>query len=67
MKEIVILQAQYEALLDFNNEYYGKDFKSHSKFISGAINKMLKNKEPIEDIKSFLEDAIDVHTKNYLN
>lgn len=65
MKEIFILQAQYKALLNFKDEYYGKDFKSNYKFIEDAVKRMIKQKEPIESIKTFLQDAIDVHKRTY--
>lgn len=65
MTEVMILQMKYESLLDFNNEYYGKDFKANAKFISSAVNRMFKQKVDIEEIKQFIKDAIDIHIRAY--
>ena len=34
---------EYKSILDFNNEYYKKDFKSNLKFIEGAVFRLRKD------------------------
>lgn len=57
---------EYKNLLDFNDEYYGKDFKSNYKFVTWAVNKMRKNKTAEEEICIFIQDTIDIHINIYL-
>lgn len=58
---------EYKSILDFNNEYYKKDFKSNLKFIEGAVFRLRKEKMNEEEIVAFLQDAINIHKEIYSN
>lgn len=57
---------RYRAMLDFNNEYYAKDFDSNYKFIENAVKKFREEKMNPKEINEFVLSAIDAHNKNYL-
>ena len=65
MENVYIKLDEYKSLLDFKDEYRGKDCKNNFKFIKQSINKMVKHKETELDITNFLEDTIDVCKKAY--
>lgn len=67
MNEIYIKLEEYKSLLNFDDEYFSKDFKSNLKFIKYAINKMLKQNIDFSEIIKFIEDTITIHKQNYLN
>lgn len=65
-KQISLKLCEYESLFsDGNNEFYGKDFRSNYKFVNGAINRMLKQKESPQEILKFINDCIKYHKKSY--
>lgn len=65
-KRLVSLKlSEYKFLFNTKDEFYGKDFKNNYKFINGAVNRMLKNKESEEYILSFINDCIKFHKTSY--
>lgn len=57
---------EYESLLDFKDEYFGKDYKNNLKFIKYAVNKFLKQNTKQVEIIQFIQDTIDIHKRVYL-
>lgn len=60
MDEILNRLNEYKKLLDFNNEFYKKDFKNNYKFTSSSVKKMIKKNEDSEVIISFLKNIIKI-------
>ena len=57
---------EYKSLLNFNDEYYGKDFKSNYKFITWAVNKMNKRRVNELEIIAFIQNTIAIHKEIYV-
>lgn len=60
MLEINTKLEEYKSLMKFEDEIYGKDHKANYKFVNWAVKRMIKKKESVIEILSFLEDSIRI-------
>ena len=65
-KQISLKLCEYQAIFsNSDSEFYKQDFTSNCKFVNSAINRMLKKKEPPQEILNFINDCIKYHKKSY--
>lgn len=57
---------EYKSLMDYNNEYFKRDFKNNVKFMEYAISKFIKKKLSENDIVEFINTAINIHKRIYM-
>lgn len=56
---------EYKSMLDFNNDYFKKDFSNNFKFIKQAVKKFRKDSLEEKKIMQFIQDTIDIHKRIY--